>query len=89
MDHQPTKSAMQRAWRTKDGPRELFGGRLVNRKRLAGPDLLNCPASTISRYIRKGMPVIRVGQSLLFDPDACCSWFRAQQRRAVHLVKGG
>ena len=89
---QSTDSAPQRLWRPKDEARELFNGRLVNRKRLAAADMLNCAPYSIGKYVRRGMPTIRVGQTVWFDPEACCSWFRAQQQSGkprVHLVKGG
>jgi hypothetical protein len=89
MDQQRIDADTQRAWRPKDSARELFGGRLVNRKRLCAPDMLNCSPAAVGKYVRKGMPSIKVGQQLLFDPDACRDWFLAQQRRAIHLVKGG
>jgi hypothetical protein len=88
MDQHPIDADTQRAWRPKDSARELFGGKLVNRKRLCAPDLLNCPPNAIGKYIKRGMPAIRVGQTIWFDPDACLSWFKAQQR-TLHLVKGG
>lgn len=91
MDHQPSP-ATSRGWRPKDGPQSLFGGKLVNKKRLCSADMLGCSVSTLNGYMRKGMPFIKVGQRYFFDPDACVAWFRSKQQprleSGVRLIKG-
>jgi hypothetical protein len=76
-DKEPPRS---RAWRSEDGPLEMFGGKLVNRKRLSAPDMMNCDPRAITKFVKRGMPSIKNGQRHWFRPDACLGWFEAQEQ---------
>jgi hypothetical protein len=67
----------------------MFGGQIVNRKRLAGPDLMDCKPSAVAKYVREGMPFIQIGQVRWFDPVACFDWFKSHETRLAKPEGGG
>jgi hypothetical protein len=74
-DHETT-----RAYKTRvpDGAVELFDGKLVNRRCLA-EKYLHCPAERVSKMIHLGLPHIKIGARLWFDPDAVLAWFKQRE----------
>lgn len=59
--------------------RESVGGArlgLLDRSQLAA--LFNCSERTVHRRQQKGMPVVRFGQTPLYDPEAVRAWLLAQ-----------
>ncbi len=67
--------------RRTEGEVALFGGQLVNAKKLARDCLNNAPLNAVRRLVQAGMPVVRLpgSQRRWFDPVRCLEWFRAHQ----------
>lgn len=75
-------SAQQRTPQKKrqpDGDLALFGGKLVNRQRIAKD--LNVSPERVSAMIAMpdGLPHIRMGLRYYFDPEAVLAWFLKRQ----------
>lgn len=72
----------QKRTRIKDGPIELFGGKLVNTKRMC--EILKCPPDRLRQMMAlpNGLPRIKIGARYWFDPNAVLAWLTARQSQA-------
>ena|SRR5438105_3201948 len=68
--------------RVRDGEIELFGGELVNRKKML--EILKCPSCRLSSMMAQenGLPFIRLGARVWFAPDAVMAWMKSLQTQA-------
>jgi hypothetical protein len=78
---QPRKPRAYRT-RVRDGKIELFNGALVNRAKML--EILQCPSGRLTSMMSRenGLPHIRIGGRIWFDPDSVKAWMKNLETQA-------
>lgn len=75
--------------RVPDEPTAICDGSLVNTKLLIRDHLRGFRPETVTRLIGRGMPHIRMGSRLWFDPVAVREWWKQQQTQQNQPKRAG